>query len=305
MEDRALLSELEPVVATLMDRHLQNAKEWFPHEMVPWCRGRDFVEGEDWDPDEYEVSDGVRSALFVNLLTEDNLPYYFSTISGMFGTSGPWAEWSHRWTAEEGRHSIVIRDYFSVTRALDPVELERARMAQVTCGEVPNPDTVMDSMLYVAMQELATRVAHRKTGKMLTDPQGEAIMKRVAMDENLHHIFYRDVSAAAQQLDPNQFMLALERQVRDFEMPGTGIVGFKKHAATIAREGIYDFAVHYDTVIQPVVLRHFDVENMTGLSGDGEQARDELMTFVGRLERFSRRSRERQERREAALSASG
>lgn len=305
MEDPALLSELEPLVGTLIDRHLGNAKEWFPHEYVPWSQGRDFVPGEAWDPNEYEVADGVRSSLFVNLLTEDNLPYYFHAIGNMFGHTGPWAEWSHRWTAEEGRHSIVIRDYFTVTRALDPVELERARMAQVTCGEAPDPPTAMESILYVAMQELATRVAHRRTGKLMNDPAGEAIMKRVAMDENLHHIFYRDVASAAKELDPDQFVIALEKQVRDFEMPGTGIVGFKKHATAIAREGIYDFAVHYDTVIAPVVLKHFDVEHMEGLSPEAEVARNELMTFVRRLERFSVRSRERQERRAAQLSTTG
>ena len=305
MDDRALLSELEPTVATLVDRHLASSKEWFPHEYVPWSRGRDFEPDEEWDPSGYEVSDGVRSSLFVNLLTEDNLPYYFNTISSRFGSDGPWAEWSHRWTAEEGRHSIVIRDYFMVTRALDPVELERARMAQVTCGEVPEPPTVMESMLYVALQELATRIAHRRTGTMLTDEHGVQIMKRVAMDENLHHLFYRDISTTAQELDPNQFMLALAKQVTNFEMPGTGIQGFKKHATAIAREGIYDFAVHFDSVIQPVVLRHFDVEHMEGLSDEGDKAREELMAFIGRLERFSIRSRERQERREKTLTAAG
>ena len=88
-------------------------------------------------------------------------------------------------------------------------------------------------------------------------------------------------------------------------MPGTGIVGFKKHATAIAREGIYDFAVHYDAVIGPVVLKHFAVENMEGLSPEADAARDGLMTFIQRLERFSVRSRERQERRAAQLTSTG
>ena len=72
----------------------------------------------------------VRSALFVNLLTEDNLPYYFRDIERMFGADGPWGEWVRRWTAEEGRHATVIRDYLTVTRMIDPVALERGRMAR-------------------------------------------------------------------------------------------------------------------------------------------------------------------------------
>jgi hypothetical protein len=82
----------------------------------------------------------VRSSLFVNLLTEDNLPYYFRTIESMFGRDSAWGTWVRRWTAEEGRHSIVLRDYLTVTRMIDPVALERARMHQVSGGEVPVVD---------------------------------------------------------------------------------------------------------------------------------------------------------------------
>jgi len=130
VEETALLIELTPVAAQLMDRHTATSKEWFPHELVPWSRGRDFEPGDAWDEEGTDIDARVRSALFVNLLTEDNLPYYFRTIERMFGADGVWGEWARRWTAEEGRHSIVIRDYLTVTRSIDPVQLERARMHQ-------------------------------------------------------------------------------------------------------------------------------------------------------------------------------
>ena len=38
----ALVNELEPVAAGLLDKHVSSSKEWFPHELVPWSRGRDF-----------------------------------------------------------------------------------------------------------------------------------------------------------------------------------------------------------------------------------------------------------------------
>ena len=122
-----LPSDLEPVVEELLHRHLETAKEWFPHELVPWSQGRDFESGVDWDPNEAKLSEIARVALFVNLLTEDNLPYYTVTLLGA-GSHGPWGEWTRRWTAEEGRHAIVIRDYLTVTRSIDPVALERGRM---------------------------------------------------------------------------------------------------------------------------------------------------------------------------------
>src|SRR3954451_12728296 len=219
MDQAALLTELTPVAERLYERHDATAKEWFPHEMVPWGRGRDFARDEEWNPDEVPMPDGVRSALFVDLLTEDNLPYYFRTIEALFGADSIWGEWVRRWTAEEGRHSIVIRDYLTVTRSIDPVILERARMPQVRTGITPDPPTPADGLAYVALQELATRVSHRNTGKLLEDRTGYEIMARVATDENLHFLFYRDLVTAALEVDPSATIMAIERQVRDFEMP--------------------------------------------------------------------------------------
>jgi acyl-[acyl-carrier protein] desaturase len=301
MPAAALLSELEPVTARLLDRHLAQSKEWFPHQLVPYSQGRDFEPGYEWSPDDTSLPADVRSSLFVNLLTEDNLPYYFRTIEAMFGRDSAWGEWSRRWTAEEGRHSIVIRDYLTVTRALDPVGLERARMAQVSCGQVPEPETPQEGLVYVALQELATRIAHHNTGKLIADPVGYDVMKRVASDENRHHLFYRDLCTAALEIDPSGMVLAIEQQVREFEMPGTGIIDFETHARAIAKAGIYDFQIHHAQILVPVVLRQWGVEDLTGLDDEAESARDAL---VKRIERIGRAGRRQAARREAATGVS-
>jgi acyl-[acyl-carrier-protein] desaturase len=296
MDQSILLAELAPVAEKLYDRHDAAAKEWFPHEMVPWGLGRDFVPDEAWDPDEVPMPDGVRSALFVNLLTEDNLPYYFRTIEKMFGADSIWGQWVRRWTAEEGRHSIVIRDYLTVTRSVDPVELERARMHQVSTGITPDPGTPADGLAYVALQELATRIAHRNTGKLLEDRLGYEVMARVASDENLHFLFYRDLVTAALEVDPSTTVIALERQVRDFEMPGTGIVDFSHHASAIAKAGIYDLQLHHEQILVPVVLRHWAVEQLEGLTPEAEEARTRMVGFIERVGRVGRRLADRRER---------
>ncbi|MEY2460009.1 MAG: acyl-[acyl-carrier-protein] desaturase [Acidimicrobiaceae bacterium] len=296
MDQSILLRELGPVAERLYDRHDAAAKEWFPHEMVPWSRGRDFAANERWDPDEVPMPDGVRSALFVNLLTEDNLPYYFRTIERMFGADSIWGVWVRRWTAEEGRHSIVIRDYLTVTRAVDPIALERARMHQVSTGITPEPGTPADGLAYVALQELATRIAHRNTGKLLEDRLGYEVMARVASDENLHFLFYRDLVTAALEVDPSTTVIALERQVRDFEMPGTGIVDFADHASAIAKAGIYDLQLHHEQILVPVVLRHWGVESLEGLTPEAEEARAKLVHFIDRVGRIGRRLASRRER---------
>ena len=86
-----LTQDLQPVVGTLLERHLDTTREWFPHEYVPWSQGRDFADlgGEAWDPEQSRVSPIARTALEVNLLTEDNLPSYHREIERAFGR-GTW-----------------------------------------------------------------------------------------------------------------------------------------------------------------------------------------------------------------------
>jgi acyl-[acyl-carrier-protein] desaturase len=302
VQDGNLLHELAPVAEQLLERHLSTAKEWFPHEMVPWSRARDFERGETWDPEEFPLDESVRSALLVNLLTEDNLPYYFHAIETFFGAEHPWGVWTRRWTAEEGRHAIVIRDYLTVSRALDLVELERGRMEHTSTGFDAKIDGAAECLVYVALQELATRIAHRNTGKLLGDGPGYEIMARVAADENLHYIFYRDAVSAALEADPSTVMSAIARQVAVFEMPGTGIPDFKAHAKRIAAAGIYDFTAHYEQILVPVVLRHWQVESIEGLTPEAEEARAKLVRHIERLGRVARRQAERmQEHREDAV----
>lgn len=286
---RQLAADLEPVVADLLDRHLASATEWFPHEFVPWSRGRDFNPDTPWDPDSAPVPAGARVALTVNLLTEDNLPYYYASLS-VERRETAWSQWTRRWTAEEGRHAIVIRDYLTVTRSVDPVELERGRMQQVTTGEVPSFESPCEALVYATLQELATRIAHRNTGELLDDPVGRTLMRRVAADENLHHLFYRDLSSAMLERDPSEMMIAIEQVVRNFSMPGTGIVDFSRHARTMAALGVYDFSIHYHQIVIPIVLQRWRVADLTGLNPEAERARDRLMPFVERLGKAAART---------------
>ena len=76
-------------------------------------------------------------------------------------------------------------------------------------------------------------------------------------------------------------------------MPGTGIPGFAAHAAAISRAGIYDLTIHHDQILVPVVLRHWGVENLTGLDDDAEQSRDRLMARLAKSERVARRVADR------------
>ncbi|MBA2445763.1 MAG: acyl-ACP desaturase [Nocardioidaceae bacterium] len=300
------LLELDPVVEAELDRHIPVAKEWFPHEYVPWSEGRNYdgiLGGEAWSENDSNLSDVAKSALIINLLTEDNLPSYHHEIAVLFGREKAWGDWVHRWTAEEGRHAVALRDYLTVTRAVDPVALERLRMQHMSQGFISaNDSSLLRSLAYVSFQELATRVSHRNTGRATGDPIADQLLARIAADENLHMIFYRNLLDAALQLDPNQTMRAITEVVKTFEMPGADIPGFQRKAVAMAVEGIYDLRQHRDDVVMPV-LRFWKVFDLEGLSPEGEQARVELSELLDDLEKAAARFEDKRDTLKARLAA--
>jgi acyl-[acyl-carrier-protein] desaturase len=309
LSQTAVLLELEPVVETNLNRHLSAAKEWFPHAYVPWSEGRDFdgpLDGEAWSVEQSSLNETARTSLILNLLTEDNLPSYHHEIATLFGRDGAWGTWVHRWTAEEGRHAIAIRDYLLTSRAVDPVELERARMTHMATGYVsPNSHHPINSIAYVSFQELATRISHRNTGTYSGDKICDQLLQKVAADENLHMLFYRNLLGAAFELAPDQTMRAVVDVVKNFQMPGAGVENFGRKSVQIAVAGIYNLRIHKDEVLAPV-LRNVRVFDRTDLGPEGEAAREELVGIMDALEGAAARFEEKvaaRKAREAARAA--
>jgi acyl-[acyl-carrier-protein] desaturase len=294
-ETRALLKQLEATVEDNLDRHLAAAENWMPHEYVPWSEGRNFAAlgGEPWSAEQSRLSAVARTALELNLLTEDNLPSYHAELGSTFGRQGAWGAWVNRWTAEEGRHAACIRDYLLVTRGTDPERLERARMATLQAGWDSEDKPLLHACAYVSFQELATRVSHRNTGRYCEDPIAEKLLTRIAMDENLHMIFYRNLVQAALEIAPGQTMRAIADEVVGFVMPGSVVPGFARKAVQIAQAGIYDLRIHHDDVIMPL-LRHWRVFEAEGLDADGERAREDLAAALEALDARATRFAERQ-----------
>jgi acyl-[acyl-carrier-protein] desaturase len=278
-----LIRDLEPIVAVELERHLKVQKMWYPHEYVPWSEGRDYagpLNGDAWDAKDTKLTAIAQDSLVLNLMTEDNLPSYHTEIVLSMGRDGAWGTWIDRWTAEEGRHSIVIRDYLMVAREVNPYELEDLRMAHMSLGyATPYENDMLHTIAYVTFQELATRISHRNTGKIANDDIVENMMQRISLDENLHMLFYRNTISAALELEPDAAMRAITDVVTNFAMPGANMPGFGRKAVQIALAGIYDLSQHVDEVVWPV-LRAWKIFERNDFSAVGLAARDELATFL-------------------------
>ncbi len=198
----------------------------------------------------------------------------------------------------------MLRDYLTVTRNLDPTALERGRMTQLQQGYDHDTPDVLHGLAYVAFQELATRVSHRNTGKYSNDPVADQIMARVAADENLHMVFYRDMLAASLDLAPSRAVLAIADEILNFKMPGAGIPGFARKAARIAQAGIYNMRIHRDEVVLPI-LKFWKFFELTGLDAEAEQARERVRVHLDELEASARQLEARLARSRANQAVDG
>ena len=288
----ALVDAVDDDIRALMAAHLERRDHWYFHDIVPWEQGRSFVD-EPWDESQATLRPEVRTALLLNLLTEDNLPYYHAQFQVFCREGSPLKEWSGWWTAEEGQHALAIRSYLLTTRNVDPNVLEDNRLTTMSRGWEGTMDNVVDLFNYTAAQELATRVSHRNAGVKSDCEIAKEIMTRVAADENHHFMFYRGVVTSMMAQAPDTVLDSMAKVMAGFEMPGTAIPQFRRRAVEMAKLGVYNVRIHLENVITPL-LKYWNVEAMTGLSPVGAAAQERLMALQVELneqaERFEART---------------
>ena len=290
-ESYELLEAVTPAIQGLMASHRERREHWYAHEYVPWELGRNFRE-DPWDESQATLSPEVRTALVLNLLTEDNLPYYHADIARHLPDNETFREWNGLWTAEENQHAIAIRSYLLTSRNCDPRELEDDRMATMQRGFRISFDDPIEVMAYTSAQELATRVSHRNAGKLADDEVAYDIMARIATDENHHFMFYKGVVAAMLREQPSAVLGPLYRVLTNFEMPGIVIPGYVRRAVAMAKAAVYNLRIHHDRVVRPL-LRDLKVEHLTDLTAEARELQEKLMAFPAMLlrkaEAFERR----------------
>jgi acyl-[acyl-carrier-protein] desaturase len=290
-EKLALVEAIEPEVERLTSEHMQRRSDWYFHEIVPWERGRSFRD-EPWDPSQATISENARTSLVLNLLTEDNLPYYHSLIERNMPQTSAFGRWNRLWTAEEGQHSIAIRSYLLTSRNADPDQLEDDRKSTMMNGYQPTYEDPTEIFAYTATQELATRVSHRNAGKITDDPTAFELMRNIATDENHHFIFYKEVMRAMLNQAPHLVLEGIHSVFDNFQMPGVAMPNFLRRSIEVAKAGVYNLRIHHDRVLVPLI-KDWNIEGLTGLTPRAAEFQEKIMALPGqileRAELFERR----------------
>lgn len=280
-EKLELVEAIEPEVDRLTEEHLARRSDWYFHDIVPWERGESFRD-KPWDVSQCTISENARTALVLNLLTEDNLPYYHALIEKHMPNRSSFVRWNHLWTAEEGQHSIAIRSYLLTSRNADPRQLEDDRKTTMINGYQPTYDDPTEIFAYTATQELATRVSHRNAGKITDDPAAYELMRNIAADENHHFIFYKGVMQAMIDQAPDLVLGGIHRVFEGFQMPGVAMPNFLRRSIDVAKAGVYNLRIHHDRVVLPLI-RDWNIGNLTGLSPSASELQEKIMAVPGMI----------------------
>lgn len=247
---------------------------------------RQFVDG--FEQNGVDIRPTLAASFLVNLLTEDNLPYYAEKNLTMASESEPLTKWAKEWIAEEDSHGTLMRDYALLTGIIGPKDntlirhntYHQGRTKQLRTGTDISPGDNLEAFHYLTLQELLTVRAHDMLSWML-DQSGVKVFKPMIGDENNHYQFYRKLSRAT--LDNSEFtdtsLMAMNKVYSQFEMPGSGgIPRFRTLASRIAVSGIFDIITIAES--KKAIINRLDIGNIHPKTDFGKRAQTELLTQV-------------------------
>ena len=53
--------------------------------------------------------------------------------------------------------------------------------------------------------------------------------------------------------------------------------------------GIYDLRIHHEQILEPVVMRHWKIAEITGLNAEAEKSRERVIAHIEKVQRVAAR----------------
>jgi len=304
-----VIEDFDSVVEEMVDKVLLETgeKSWQPQDYLPdltkdsWLEEtqnlRDMAEG---------VSDELLVVLIGDMVTEEALPTYQTLLNTFEGCDDPtgtsqssWAKWSRGWTSEENRHGDLLNKYLYLGGRCDMRSIEVTIQHLITNGF--NPGAQKDpyrGFVYTSFQERATKISHGNVGRLAReagDKNLNRICAKIAGDEGRHEKAYQTFVAEILKRDPDGLLAVFGDMMRgQIVMPAEEMTDgkdtelYENFSAVAQRLGVYT-AIDYADIIDHLV-QTWDLENLEGLSSEGEKERDYICKLPKRYRKLAERS---------------
>lgn len=283
LSNEDLINALEKALPEISEEHAEGAISWTPSDWVPWDLGRNFafLGGDDYVPADSKVSDTVATGLLALLLSKDNLPSFHRVLAMHFPVFSDWRQLVGVWTAEDNRHSLVLRDYLVVTRAMDPVEAENFRRIHVVAGWRQTPEAVenlgpMDVLSLLAVHENQCVAFVDSLLTHVEDDTLKQILGKVRTDDAVQAATFQAFLMAGMVADQETTVLAVDRALAGIEHIGSDIADFDDR-----RDFIADFEdVSTDSAIAAKFAQELKLDSVQELSDEAEAARQRILALA-------------------------
>ncbi|XWS58906.1 hypothetical protein CRYUN_Cryun08bG0074600 [Craigia yunnanensis] len=283
---------------------------WQPSDFVPVPESEGFYDQvKELRERSKELSDDYFVVLVGDMITEEALPTYqtmLNTLDGVRDETGAsltsWAIWTRAWTAEENRHGDLLNRYLYLSGRVDMKQIEKT--IQYLIGSGMDPKTENNPYLgfiYTSFQERATFISHGNTARLAKehgDLKLAQICGFIASDEKRHETAYTKIVEKLFEIDPDGTVLALaDMMKKKISMPahlmfdGRDDNLFEHYSSVAQRIGVYT-AKDYADILEFLVGK-WNVEKLTGLSGEGRSAQDFVCGLPARIRRLEERAQAR------------
>ena len=278
---------LEKRLQDLYDAHTERSKliEWNYYDYLPWEKGSSFTLNP-WNESQRTLPTEIVTAIETSMLTEINLPWYTAYLKDMFRDGlAPLQGFVHNWVAEEDQHATALENYLVLTRNSDPKELGVLKREMMVTGWDSTFASLIATMGYTAIQELATVVFYQKIAKSSKehDETLSVLLTRLSKDESLHYAFYNQVIQIYLELDPNQIVF-LAPIILDFKMPGQVLKDFDARMKIIEKAG-YGPEQYLDGVLE-VLVKRWKIDSIQPSTEEGRNAKRDILVFMDKLRRL-------------------
>jgi len=291
----------------IVDEFLKKIDEnWQPSDFLPDSASESFaVQVKELQEQCKELPYDYLAVLVGDVITEEALPTYESWLMDVEGITKDepqgWAKWVRMWTAEENRHGDLLNKYLYLSGRINMRQMEISTQYLIADGfEIGTGSDPYKNFVYTSFQELATNISHRRTAS-LAKKHGSLQLSKIcgviASDEARHAKAYKSFVASIFELDASEMMLAFEDMMRKkIVMPahflrqaGESLGATYAHFSDAAqRLGVYT-SWDYTNILDSLIVE-WNIGNITGLSGQGEKARDYLMALPERFRKVAGRS---------------
>jgi len=304
-----VIEDLGPIVDEMVEDILLETgeKSWQPQDFLPdMAKDGCMEELKDFRGQAATIPDDVLVVLIGDMVTEEALPTYQTLLNTFEGcddpigtTPSPWARWSRGWTSEENRHGDLLNKYLYLGGRCDMRSVEVTIQHLITNGF--NPQAKKDpyrGFVYTSFQERATKISHGNVGKLAREAGDKNLAKislKIAGDEARHEKAYQRFCSEIIARDADGLLEVFADILKgQIAMPAEKMYDgkdqklYENFAEVAQRLGVYT-AFDYSEIIRHLI-KTWDLENLTGLSSDGEKDRDYICRLPDRYQKLAERA---------------